>query len=243
MILLLSILATASLGSLSALLGATVVAVFLLLLIGGHLKSFVWLASVMTLMAGLFFITIRQFPDILTKLEHLTTDRAAHTADERLFLWGGGTEVLFSPRSILGVGPNNYRDFLENKTLHNDTLEFGVERGVIGLLGLVLLAGEALISAVKILLNQIKSRDTAQPSGVIFLAMLFGVLLESNAHQIFHFRSVWLGMALLEATFYKMLSPSIELATKRVKVWGEKLQLPKKSSLSTDRRDPPSVEV
>ena len=243
MVLLLSILATASLGSLTALLGASVVAVILLLLMGGHLKFFVWLAAVVSLAAGLFALSISQLPVVLASLEKLTTDRAAHTVGERLFLWGGGTEVLFSAQSILGVGPNNYRDFLENKTLHNDALEFGVERGVIGLLGLVLLAGEALNSAVRILLKQIKSGDTAQPSGVIFLAMLFGVMLESNAHQIFHFRSVWLGMALLEATFFRMISPSSVVTAKRVKLWGKKLQPLKKSSALTDRRDPPPVEA
>jgi O-antigen ligase len=243
MVLLLSILATASLGSLTALLGASVVALILLLLMGGHLKFFVWLAAVATLATGLFVFSINQFPVVLASLEKLTTDRAEHTVGERLFLWGGGTEVLFSPQSILGVGPNNYRDFLENKTLHNDTLEFGVERGVIGLLGLMLLAGEALNSAVRILLKQIKSGDTAQISGVIFLAMLFGVMLESNAHQIFHFRSVWLGMALLETTFFRMISPSIVVAAKRVDPWGKKFQPLKKSSPLTDRRDPPAVEA
>ena len=158
MVLLLSILATASLGALTSLLGASVVAVFLLLFMGGHLKFLVWLAAVVTLAAGLFLFAISQSPDVLARLEHLTTDRAAHTAGERMGLWGGGTAVLFSPKSILGVGTNNYRDEVENKTLHNDILEFGVERGVIGLLGLVLLTGEAWISAAKILLNQIKIR-------------------------------------------------------------------------------------
>ncbi len=243
MVLLLSILATASLGALTSLLGAIVVAVIILLLMGSHLKFFAWLAAVVTLAAGLFFFTISQFPDVLANLVTLTTDRAAHTVEERLFLWAGGTEILFSSQSILGVGPNNYRDFLENKTLHNDTLEFSVERGVIGLLGLALLAGEALSSAVKILLKQIKSGDKALPSGVIFLAMLFGVLLESNAHQIFHFRTVWLGMALLEATLFKMMSPPIETAAKRVGLWSERLKSPQKSSPLTDRRDPPAVEA
>jgi len=242
MFLLLSILACASLGALSSLLGASAVAVILLLLMGGHLKFLVWLGTVLTLAAVLFLFTISQSPDVLARLEHLTTDRAAHTAGERLFLWGGGTAVLFSPQSILGVGPNNYRDFLENKTLHNDTLEFGVERGVIGLLGLVLLTCEAWNSAVTILLNQIKSGDTARPSGVIFLAMLFGVLLESNAHQIFHFRAVWLGLALLEATLFRMKFPSIEAAS-RVELWSERPQSPEKSSPLTDRRDPSPVEM
>lgn len=243
-ILLLSILATASLGALSALLGASVVAVIVLLLMGGHLKFLVWLATVLTLAAGLFLFTLSQFPDVLARLEHLTTDRAAHTAGERLGLWGSGSEILFSQKSILGVGPNNYRDFLENKTLHNDFLEFGVERGVIGLLGLALLAGEALNSAVKILLQQKKIGDAARPVGVIFLAMLVGAFLESNAHQIFHFRTVWLGLALQEATLIRMmLPPSVKTIIARVELGSEMLQSPEKSSPSTDRHDPSFVEA
>jgi O-antigen ligase len=227
MILLLSILATASLGAFISLLGALVVAVLLLLLMGSHLKFLVWLVATLILAAGLFFFSIRQSPDVLARFVHLTTDRVAHTAGERLSLFGGGTEVLFSPKSILGVGTNNYRDEVENKTLHNDFLEFGVERGVIGLLGLVLLAGEALYSALKILRNQIKSGDTARPSGVIFLAMLFGILLESNAHQVFHFRTVWVALALLAATLFRMMSPSSEAAVpRRVGLGGERLQSP-----------------
>ncbi len=244
MVLLLSILATASLGPFTSVLGASVVAVLLLLLMGGHLKFLVWLAAVLTFAAGLFLFTLSLFPDVQASLQHLTIDRAAHSANERFFLWGGGTEVLFSSKAILGVGPNNYRDFLENKTLHNDALEFGVERGMIGLLGLLLLGSEALNSAVKILLNQIKSGDTARPSGVIFLAMLFGVLLESNTHQIFHFRAVWLGLALLEATrFRMMMSPSVETAARHVELWGKRLQLPEKSSPLMHRRDPSPVEA
>lgn len=244
MILLLSILATASLGALSALLGASVVAVIVLLLMGGHLKFLVWLAAVLTLAAGLFLFTLSQFPDVLARLEHLTTDRAAHTAGERLGLWGSGSEILFSQKSILGVGPNNYRDFLENKTLHNDFLEFGVERGVIGLLGLALLAGEALNSAVKILLQQKKIGDAARPVGVIFLAMLVGAFLESNAHQIFHFRTVWLGLALQEATLIRMmLPPSVKTMIARVELGSEMLQSPEKSSPSTDHDDHSFVEA
>ena len=244
MVLLLSILATASLGPFTALLGASVVAVLLLLLMGGHLKFLVWLAAVLTLAAGLFLFTLSLFPDVQARLEHLTTDRAARSAGDRLELWGPGSAALFSTKSILGVGPDNYRDFVENKTLHNDILEFGVERGVIGLLGLVLLTGEAWNCAVKILLNQIKSGDTARPSGVIFLAMLFGVFLESNTHQIFHFRAVWLGLALLEATLFRMMSPSIEATVaRRVEPWGERPQSPEKSLPLTDHRDPSTVEV
>jgi O-antigen ligase len=238
MLLVLSLLATASLGALTSLVGALVVAVFTLLFMGGHLKFLVWLATIATLAAVLFLFTLSLSPDVQSSLQHLTTDRAAHTADERLFLWGGGTEVLFSPQAILGVGPNNYRDFLENKTLHNDLLEFGVERGVIGLLGLALLTFEAWNSAIKILLNEIKSRKTARPTGVIFLAMLVGILLESNAHQIFHFRSVWLGLVLLEADYIRMMFPSSKAVAKQEGLTGLKSQLSEKSLSLVDRHDP-----
>jgi hypothetical protein len=214
MVLLLSILATASLGALSALLGASVVAV-LLLLMGGHLKTFVPLAAVVIIAAALLYFTIGQYPDVLARLEHLTTERAAGTTETRLELSGRGSEALFSKTSILGLGPDNYRDSLLNKTLHNDFLEFGVERGVIGLLGLLLFGVGAITSAVKILLNQIRFRDVARPSGVIFLAMIAAILIMSQAHQIFHFRTVWLGLALQEATLFRMMSPSVEAAVTR----------------------------
>lgn len=234
-VLLLSILATASLGALSALLGALAVAVLLLLLMGGHMKFLIWLATVAILAIGLFLFSISQSPDVLARLEHLTTDRAAHTAGERLDLWGSGTEILFSPKSILGVGPSNYRDFFENKTLHNDFLEFGVERGVIGLLGLVIFTGEAWNNAAKVLLSQIKSGSTARPSGVIFIAMLFGILLESNAHQIFHFRSVWLALALLETTHLKLASTSTGAGNSQEEGRGEKSYPAKKLLPQMDR--------
>ena len=234
-VLLLSILATASLGALSALLGALAIAVLLLLLMGGHMKFLIWLATVAILAAVLFVFTIIQSPDVLARLEHLTTDRAAHTAGERLDLWGSGAEILFSPKSILGVGPSNYRDFFENKTLHNDFLEFGVERGVIGLLGLAIFTGEAWNNAAKVLLRQIKSGSMTRPNGVIFIAMLFGILLESNAHQIFHFRSIWLALALLETTHLKMTSISTEAVTSQGAGGSEKSQLSIKLPSQTDR--------
>ena len=243
-VLLLSILATASLGPFTAVLGASLVAVLLLLLMGGRLRSLVWLATVLTIAAGLFLFILSLFPDVQARLQHLTVDRADHTAGERLLLWEGGSDILFSADSILGVGPDNFRDPVENKTLHNDTLEFIVERGVIGLLGLVLLSCEALNSAIRILLNQIKSRDTALPSGIVFLAMLVAVYLESNTHQVFHFRAVWLGLALLEATRFRMvMSPSVEIAAKRMELGEKRLQPLEELSPFTDRSNSSSAEV
>jgi O-antigen ligase len=234
MFLVLSILATASLGTLSGLAAALAVTVTALFLIGGHLKFLVWLATAMVLAAVLFFSTISLFPDVLARLRHLTTERAEYTTDQRLDLWQGGSEALFSNKSILGVGPNNYRDSFAGKTLHNDFLEFGVERGVVGLLGLLLFAFGAMNNAVKILLNQSKLRDTTRPTGVVFIAMLVAALLISNANQIFHFRILWLGLALQESILLRMLTPSIAPAgVKRAKLWDKGSQLPEKSAPSS----------
>jgi O-antigen ligase len=243
MFLLLSILATASLGTLSGLAAASAVAVIALLLVGGNLKFLVWLAAAVAVAAGLFFFTIGLIPDVRARLQHLTTERAEYTTDQRLDLWQGGSEALFSKKSILGVGPNNYRDSFAGKTLHNDFLEFGVERGVVGLLGLLLFGLGAMSSAVKILLNQSKLRDTARPTGVIFIAMLVAALLISNANQIFHFRVLWLGLALQEAILFRMISPSIETVTKPAELQNERPRSREKSSSLTDHNNPSSVEV
>ena len=243
-VLLLSILATASLGALTSLAGASAVGMLVYLLSGGRTKFFGWLAAVLTLAVALVFFTNLLAPDVLVRLEQLTLGRAAHTLGERLHLWQGGTEVVLSPDSILGVGPDNYRDFQENKTLHNDALEFIVERGVIGLLGLALLAIEAVNSAVKILWKQIKSRDMAVPSGVIFLAMLVGLLLESNAHQIFHFRVVWVALALLEATLFRMTAESTEApAAMPSELENQQPPAPARSSHRRRRRSPTSADA
>jgi hypothetical protein len=209
-ILMLSLLATASLGALFGLLAATGVAVIALLLLGGHTKFLVWLAVSLAVAAGLFYFTISLSPDVLARLQHLTTERVGYTAGQRLDLWQGGSEALFSSKSILGVGLDNYRDSFAGKTLHNDFLEFGVERGVIGLLGLFLLGFEAMSNAAKMLLIQIKSQGKARPTAVIFIAMLVAALLVSNANQIFHFRILWLGLALQESILLRMMSSAGE---------------------------------
>lgn len=242
--LVLSILATASLGALSGILGASAVAMIALLVMGDHLKFLVWLAVAVIFAVGLFYFTIQLSPDVLDRLQHLTTERVDYTTGQRLDLWQGGSEALFSRESILGLGPNNYRDAFAGKTLHNDFLEFGVERGVIGLLGLLLFGLGAVSSAVKILLNDIKFKGTARPIGVIFLAMLVASLLVSNANQIFHFRVLWLGLALQESFLLRIMSPSSAMeVARRVRLSEKGLQALEKSSPLTEHCDPSSLET
>jgi hypothetical protein len=74
--------------------------------------------------------------------------------------------------------------------------------------------------------------------------MLVAALLISNANQIFHFRVLWLGLALQEAILFRMMSPSIQAAvTEPVKPLEGRPQSREKSLPITDNSNPSSVEV
>lgn len=69
---------------------------------------------------------------------NLGTDRLAYSSQTRTFIWRSGLELL--PEHPLGVGPDavrNERLVLGGLELHNDPLAYLVERGPIGLVGLV----------------------------------------------------------------------------------------------------------
>jgi hypothetical protein len=66
--------------------------------------------------------------------------------------------------------------------------------------------------------------------------MLVAALLISNANQIFHFRVLWLGLALQESMLLRMLAPTSE-------VEGAKSLFSEKSSSLADHGNPSSVEA
>ncbi|MBK7453906.1 MAG: hypothetical protein IPJ46_09400 [Anaerolineales bacterium] len=180
---------------------------------------------------------------LLARLEHLTTDRAAPTAGERLGLWGVAPDLVF-PKIHLGSRPKQLSDFLENKTLHNDFLSNLVWAWCDRITGIGAISWRSIEQCSQNTAATKKIGDAARPVSVIFLAMLVGAFLESNAHQIFHFRTVWLGLALQEATLIRMmLPPSVKTMIARVELGSEMLQSPEKSSPSTDHHDPSFVEA
>jgi O-antigen ligase len=106
-----------------------------------------------------------------------------------------------------GVGPENFRvvDAAQNDNqLHNDTLAFLVERGLLGLFGLGLFAGITLLKALQILNIYRKHPGRARWGVVVFLAALAATFVESLTHQVFHTRELWLVLAFQEAVLYKM---------------------------------------
>ena len=103
---------------------------------------------------------------------------------------------------LLGVGPENFRVVDgRDKQLHNDFIAFAVERGLLTGLALALFGLIAMSRAVYLF----KAFNRKRPSleVVVFMAAIVAILLASLFHQIFHYREMWLVLALQEAMIFK----------------------------------------
>jgi len=137
--------------------------------------------------------------------ESLIVGRADRSSEGRFYLWERGLEVLLDRNVFTGVGPENFRVVDEQaKQLHNDLLAFGVERGLLGALGLVILGAIAVSRAFYMLQMHRKYPQRAGLVVVVFMAAIAAMLVASLTHQVFHSRELWLVLASQEAMFFKM---------------------------------------
>lgn len=206
-IVLLSMICTGSMGALTALTLGLISTVFVVAVVYKRIEFvivfFAQVAVVVSLL-GVAYLAISQNQAKEAHLEKIVEGRAGKSSEGRFALWQRGLEELQDTRTIfLGIGPENFRvvDFL-GKQLHNDSLAFLVERGLIGLLGFWLLCLIALSRAVYILL--IYSRYPGSPlHSAIFFWAIMTMLAESLTHQIFHAHQLWMVLALQEAMLFR----------------------------------------
>ena len=71
-------------------------------------------------------------------------------------------------------------------------------------MGLVLFVALAAGRAIYMILIANKYPDRASLVVVVFLAAIVATLVNSQAHQMFHFRVLWVVLALQEAMLFKM---------------------------------------
>jgi O-antigen ligase len=165
---------------------------------------------VLFLIGGVLYVVGTQNPDTLDHFERIIIGRFERSSEGRFDLWQRGIDVLLGHNAILwGVGPGNFRVVDAAQTdnqLHNDTLAFLVERGLLGLTGLALFAGIAMSNAVRIINGFRNDSKRARLGVVVFLALLASTIVESLTHQVFHTRELWLVLALEEAVLYKMIT-------------------------------------
>jgi O-antigen ligase len=171
-------------------------------------KSFLRIVLALSLLGGALYIIGGQNAHQLDHFERIIVGRYDKSSGGRFDLWSRGIDVLLEHNAFFwGVGPENFRmvDVSGNDNqLHNDTLAFLVERGLLGLMGLALFAGITIMKAVQILDIFRKDPKRARLGVVIFLAVLVATVVESLTHQIFHTRELWLVLAVQEAVLHKM---------------------------------------
>lgn len=236
MLLLLTMLLTGSMGAAIAFI-AGLAAVVVVLVLSGHLtsviKTFGQLAVIAALFVGVLFFASSQNERYQQHFERIFLERAERSSEGRFTLWQQGVDAYLEYDVLLwGVGPENFREVgRKGKQLHNDFLAFSVERGLLGTLGLVLFAVLATGRALYMVLISNKYPSRAGPVVVVFLGVWVAAIVESQTHQIFHFRVLWIVLAFQEAILYKMTVSE-----------GEVEPLPQEVNKPTDRRERSDVQ-
>ncbi len=136
--------------------------------------------------------------------------RAGHSSAGRFTIWRNLQDTY--ARSPLGIGPGNSRyltlsiqdrlrpNSLQAKEAHNDYLAYAIERGPLGLLGLLVLFGSAfgkLGAAARRREEEAAAPDSMGP----LVAAATGALAASAVHaltiEVLHFRHFWMLMAII----------------------------------------------
>jgi O-antigen ligase/polysaccharide polymerase Wzy-like membrane protein len=123
---------------------------------------------------------------------------------------------LRATSSVLGLGPNATKNTLEReqapypKEAHDDWTAAVVERGILGLAGLLMLVGEIVVRASRVGSHRRlgPGLSAALPAPEFLVGALATLALYSFTHQILHDRNVWTLLGLL-AAFSLWRSPAV----------------------------------
>jgi O-antigen ligase len=143
---------------------------------------------------------------------HSYVGRMGHSGAARGQIWHRLEETY--AHSPLGIGPKNSSeqtveigererpDSFRSKEAHNDYLAFGIERGPLGLLGLLLGTWQAIAMVVRGR-RRMSARLGGPVAGSALWAACMGALVGSSIHSTviekLHFRHFWLFLAMVTA--------------------------------------------
>jgi hypothetical protein len=127
-----------------------------------------------------------------------TVGRLGGSIAKRVIIWRSGWDIF--SHNMLGVGPNGASD-IAGFSLHNDYMAFLAERGVLGLMGLLLLV--ALTMACVVASVRLARGDRVRQLQAIALGGGFVAnFVDAMAHEVTHSRPLWLLMATIFAHHY-----------------------------------------
>ena len=149
-----------------------------------------------------------------TLSEHTFVGRMGHSSESRLRIWDQ-LERSYA-RSPLGIGPGNSGaltvgiaererpDSYRSKEAHSDFLAFAIERGPLGVLGLLALMTALFMHVAGFWRNSQRGRRGASRRAALWTASMTAVLVASAVHSLviekLHFRHYWLFLALVCAS-------------------------------------------
>jgi O-Antigen ligase len=184
------------------------ISIFFLLLVRSHRKNGLVGAAatglIITMAVGAFLVafplsSIRQWA--LSSGQPLLVNsigRSAQSSNERGVLIVELKQLYEQSDGVLGLGPASTKPLLTTQLYpyaneaHNDFLAMLVERGPVGLLGLLLLIGAAIYWAVPIVRRKLSARYAAVvPLPVGLVAALLALSVNSFYEEILHFRFLW----------------------------------------------------
>jgi len=154
--------------------------------------------GVALLVVGLSFSSALR-PGVGGALLATTVGRLAGSIGKRVVIFGAGWDIFGD--NVLGVGPNGASAVLGGGSLHNDYLAFLTERGPLGLMGLLLLI--VLTMACVVASTRLARGDRVRQLQAVALGGGFvAYIIDAMAHEITHFRYLWLLMAMIFAYYY-----------------------------------------
>ncbi|MFL5736470.1 MAG: O-antigen ligase family protein [Actinomycetota bacterium] len=203
-------------GSLAGLVGVVVAALSLLVLTVARRAG---LVPAFGLLMGLLFIvgltaswiaTSNVFENAASSsnivIRH-SIGRAQESSSHRTSLYGEELG-LFWTGSVWGVGPGATEKLLgegqstQTKEAHNDYLAVLVERGVLGVIGLMLLVAAAFIRAKAISVGDLEpSYAAVVPVPAAIAAALIAVAATAMFHEVLHFRHLWALLGVVGALY------------------------------------------
>jgi O-antigen ligase len=140
--------------------------------------------------------------------ENSSLGRSEHSSEGRFQIWGQLLKRYF--QTPVGIGPGNSANVpltaeqrerpnsYMSKEAHNDYLAYLIERGPIGLLGLLLLKGDAFR---RVILWWRRRRRQGHLTGGVLVAASLAAMASMAAHSLtletLHFRHEWLFLAMV----------------------------------------------
>jgi O-antigen ligase len=130
--------------------------------------------------------------------------RSAQSSSERTELISELGHLYGETNGLLGIGPGATKPTLTNQLAdypneaHNDFLAALIERGPLGLVGLILLVGSAVLWAGPLVRKRLSNRFAAAvPIPIGLAAGLLALSVNSFYEEILHFRFLWALLAIV----------------------------------------------